>query len=785
MRRIAVIMILILLPVATAFVWQVVPAEGSPSVAHSPIYINGNSAFTSANGVTAGTGSATSPFIIEGWNITAAGQYGLVALVGTTAHVIIRNLILSNTGSCSGPDGFYLSSVSNVLIANSTVSNTNDGILLSGSTNITIDGTAFTRNCLGIEIQSSSNRDIINDTITDYGYGNSVYAHPATNVYFANNNVVSVGSGAQFTGSYTRIVNNTFNNDGFEGLLVQGNNFIVTGNTASNNGDGLDIYGNNNLVLDNTASQDARGIVAIGSNNTIARNYVQLNTGNGLVVQQGTFNNVTSNYLSRNGGTGITLQSATNTTVYGNNLYDDATGVNISSSNRTLIYQNNFLLNTKQILITNAFLLWLNRTYPMGGNYWSNYTRVDRCSGPLQNICTGPDGIGDTSMIIPTSSSTVHDAYPLMKTSGTDLPPLWPLGSQITTSNLDFYSVTLSWTGAFDDTAIVAYQLYENNNLLGSFLPSSRSYNVTGLNPGTVYRFTVEANNTAGLQSSDGPSILFTAPRTLPAPQPPPSAEVVIRQGTSSTAFDPSSVTINQGQTVEWCNTGTVPTTVTFSSTENYTVNPVSWSSGTSNPCLLLTFYNPGIFRYYDVYSGATGQIIVMSVYLDFSLSPSPSRIFSFSSAPGRSTITITTFGNVAGTINLTLSISNSSLVCSLSGQQVPLGASTIVGLSCQGPKGSYNVTITGTSGTIRHSTSLIYSNVSPPGPGPQPGGSGWTTVPGMIISLIDSLAIWIGLAIAIGVSGTVLAIIRDQRKRKVRVSPRAMASMIRQRLPT
>src|SRR5437879_4110392 len=110
MRRIAVIMILILLPVATAFVWQVKPAEGSPSTAHSPIYINSNSAFTSANGVTAGTGSATSPFIIEGWNITAAGLYGLVALVGTTAHVIIRNLILSNTGSCSGPDGFYLRS---------------------------------------------------------------------------------------------------------------------------------------------------------------------------------------------------------------------------------------------------------------------------------------------------------------------------------------------------------------------------------------------------------------------------------------------------------------------------------------------------------------------------------------------------------------------------------------------------------------------------------------------------------------------------------------------------
>jgi len=762
MRRIAVIMILILLPVATAFVWQVVPAEGSPSVAHSPIYINGNSAFTSANGVTAGTGSATSPFIIEGWNITAAGQYGLVALVGTTAHVIIRNLILSNTGSCSGPNGFYLSSVSNVLIANSTVSNTNDGILLSGSTNITIDGTAFTRNCLGIEIQSSSNLDIINDTITDYGYGNSVYAHPATNVYFANNNVLSVGSGAQFYGGYTRVVNNTFKNDGLAGLLVQGNNFIVTGNTASNNGDGLEIYGNNNLVLDNTASLDTRGMVVIGSNNTIATNYVQLNTGNGLVVQQGTSNNITSNYLSSNGGTGITLQSATNTTVYGNNLYKDATGVSVSASNRTLVYHNNFLFNAKQILITSALLFWLNRTYSVGGNYWSNYTGVDRCSGPLQNVCTSPDGIGDTPMMITTSTGTFQDAYPLMKTSGTDPAPVWPLGSQITASNFDFYSVTLSWTAAVDDTAVVAYQLYENNSILGSFPPSSLYSNVAGLTPGDIYRFTVQANDTAGLQSSKGPSLLFTAPRTLPAPQPPPSAGVISNQ---AAVFNPSSVTIYQGQTVDWCNVRVTPVTVIFSSTQKYTVNSVFYSTG--DPCLYLTFYDPGTFGYYDVYTGATGQIIVLPVPPDFSLSSSPSQISSFSIVPGRSTITITRLGYFAGTVNLTLRISNSSLVCSLSGQQVTLGPSTIVGILCQGPKGTYNVTITGASGTTSRSTSLIYSSGNPPGPGPQSGGNGWTTIPGMIISIIDRFAVWIGLVIAIGISVTVFAIIRDQRKKK------------------
>ena len=36
-----------------------------------------------------------------------------------------------------------------------------------------------------------------------------------------------------------------------------------------------------------------------------------------------------------------------------------------------------------------------------------------------------------------------------------------------------------------------------------------------------------------------------------------------------------------------------------------------------------------------------------------------------------------------------------------------------------------------------------------------------------MIISIIDRFAVWIGLVIAIGISVTVFAIIRDQRKKK------------------
>ncbi|NIV92547.1 hypothetical protein GWN42_07015 [candidate division KSB1 bacterium] len=44
-------------------------------------------------------------------------------------------------------------------------------------------------------------------------------------------------------------------------------------------------------------------------------------------------------------------------------------------------------------------------TLPAGGNYWSDYTGVDKFSGPNQNE-TGSDGIGDTP--------SFQDNYPLM-----------------------------------------------------------------------------------------------------------------------------------------------------------------------------------------------------------------------------------------------------------------------------------------------------------------------------------------------------------------------------------
>jgi hypothetical protein len=73
-----------------------------------------------------------------------------------------------------------------------------------------------------------------------------------------------------------------------------------------------------------------------------------------------------------------------------------------------VIYHNNFINNAEQAfdhIGENTY----DNGYPSGGNYWSDYTGVDKKSGPNQDK-PGSDGIGDT----PYTRHNVEDRYPLM-----------------------------------------------------------------------------------------------------------------------------------------------------------------------------------------------------------------------------------------------------------------------------------------------------------------------------------------------------------------------------------
>ncbi|MCK4444183.1 MAG: hypothetical protein KAW09_06550, partial [Thermoplasmata archaeon] len=112
--------------------------------------------------------------------------------------------------------------------------------------------------------------------------------------------------------------------------------------------------------------------------------------------------------------------------------------------------------------------------YPLGGNYWSDYTGVDIFSGPNQDQ-PGGDGIGDTPYSI--QGGNDRDRYPLTGPFET-IHPLPPTILQATLTGTALEDVTLKWALSLDDGAgfqtVVGYRIFRNT----TFNPDGLGYSL-------------------------------------------------------------------------------------------------------------------------------------------------------------------------------------------------------------------------------------------------------------------------------------------------------------------
>ncbi len=77
---------------------------------------------------------------------------------------------------------------------------------------------------------------------------------------------------------------------------------------------------------------------------------------------------------------------------------------------------------------------------------------MDKCSGPAQNICGGPDGIADRP--------DGPDRYPLMAPNPIApdiIPPGWSPAYGLNASSITLIGVVLAWPTARDDHGVVSY----------------------------------------------------------------------------------------------------------------------------------------------------------------------------------------------------------------------------------------------------------------------------------------------------------------------------------------
>ncbi len=218
-------------------------------------------------------------------------------------------------------------------------------------------------------------------------------------------------------------------------------------------------YSFNGVISGNDVRRNDCGICLDSADGTIVHNNTVLNNGYGILVD------------------------STSVIVSGNTVSTSDYGIYVSSPDTSTIYHNNIIGNTDQALdlMSNQ---WDNG-YPSGGNFWSDYTGIDNCSGPSQDICPDPDGIGDTPYVIDADS---QDRYPLMSPS-TVVPPRPPKMVQAILTGMSARNVTLEWSLSLDDgiglKSVVGYEIHRGT----SFDKDGVGYQTVAVHPNGTSSF--------------------------------------------------------------------------------------------------------------------------------------------------------------------------------------------------------------------------------------------------------------------------------------------------------
>jgi parallel beta-helix repeat protein len=403
----------------------------------------------------------------SGIGISLAGRTS-ATVQDTTIKAFDNGIMLSSSSSNSIAgnnithnklDGILLSSSSsNSIAGNNITSSSSYGVYLYSSSNNSIAGNNITRSSFdGIYLYSSSNNSIVGDTITKNG--NGVYLRSSSsNNSITGNTITNNGGGILLeNSSINAIAENsiTTNMDDGVNLVSSSNNSIAGNNITANNFDGLYLYSssNNSIAENNITVNNWDGIdLYYSSNVSIAGNTITVNNYYGVYLYSSSNNSIVEDTIT-NSFDGVYLYSSSNNSIVEDTIINNGGGILLDSSLSNSIYHNNIVNNTAQAIIqATSSNIW-DDDYPLGGNYWSDYTGADLYSGPYQNE-TGSDGIGDTPYVIDPNN---QDNYPLMQPYQTDVaiailtstPTVISQGSQCSitvkvTNQDDFVEITIT-----------------------------------------------------------------------------------------------------------------------------------------------------------------------------------------------------------------------------------------------------------------------------------------------------------------------------------------------------
>jgi parallel beta-helix repeat protein len=367
---------------------------------------------------------------ISGNNITHNGMYA-IDLTKSNNNTISSNTAMFNTNIAIG---MHTTSHDNIITGN-TIANNSYGIDAANAGNNMISDNYVANNSeIGIWIQDNANNNTVSgNTLTGSQFGikilNSIYTEIFNNTIVHNYGTDDWDAGIRLEyAAYTQIHSNEIT-DNWRGVLLYTSSphVSVYENNVTNNeyairvamGGSSYVNVSGNYVADNRGyGVDVTGFGGGEPSNyaTVARNVIVNNTYEAFGLGTGPiYNTVIQNTMIRNGHAGLTLERYSNyNTVVENTMIENAYGVCFDlytvNSTQNTIYNNKFIRNTQQIRIALGSVNEWNSSYPLGGNYWSDYVGADLFSGSYQNV-TGGDGIGDTPYVVDINNK---DSYPFM-----------------------------------------------------------------------------------------------------------------------------------------------------------------------------------------------------------------------------------------------------------------------------------------------------------------------------------------------------------------------------------
>jgi len=211
--------------------------SASPLLAtHDPILIDGDGSFTPANGVTSGSGTATDPFIIENWTISARDRNG-IEVRNTRVTFTIRNVVVLD-GQDRSQRGIIWQNVSNARLEGSNLSRNYHGLEVVAGSNLTVADNRVEANAFyGIWIERSNETTLVRNTVSNTSV-QGIFIREAFDVLVTDNDIVANGAGMlvansievriygnRIVGSVYYPADDTTGGNAWDGGYPQGGNF--------------------------------------------------------------------------------------------------------------------------------------------------------------------------------------------------------------------------------------------------------------------------------------------------------------------------------------------------------------------------------------------------------------------------------------------------------------------------------------------------------------------------------------------------------------------------------